>query len=238
MNEKLLPYFDERQSPVDMLILHCNAFDLDTFLYWMNEYKCSAHYYIDFDGTITRLVPEEKRAFHAGPGYWRGSDFSPNSRSVGIELRQETLGQTPYSPAQIKSLVKLSKEIVKRYKIIPQNIIGHSDIGIDRKADPGPCFPWKKLTENGLGRWPDLRKRLNCENIGEMLALIGYDTRTEDKIKFSAYAFCRHFLPQYVKIDKDIQHLVDNTGTDNYDFMNEADFIRTLQAAALAYSLK
>ena len=47
--------------------------------------KVSAHYVVDEDGTVTRLVAEEMRAWHAGESCWRGAT-NINDRSIGIEL--------------------------------------------------------------------------------------------------------------------------------------------------------
>ena len=46
------------------------------------------------------------------------------------------------------SLIKLSKFLIKKYKISPKNILGHSDTAVLRKKDPGEKFPWKYLSKN------------------------------------------------------------------------------------------
>ena len=46
---------------------------------------------------------------------------------------------------------KLSKFLIKKYKINPKNILGHSDIAPERKKDPGEKFPWKYLSKNKIG---------------------------------------------------------------------------------------
>src|SRR5258708_13696650 len=47
--------------------------------------KVSSHYVIDEHGKITQLVPEARRAWHAGVSSWEGvADI--NSRSIGIEI--------------------------------------------------------------------------------------------------------------------------------------------------------
>jgi N-acetylmuramoyl-L-alanine amidase len=63
----------------------------------------------------------------------------------------------PYSEAQVQALIALLKDITRRNEINPANIIGHSDIAPNRKLDPGPLFPWKRLAQAGLGVWPDER---------------------------------------------------------------------------------
>ena len=62
-------------------------------------------------------------------------------------------GGKNFTKEKIKSLIKLCKQIIERYKIPACNILGHSDIAPGRKVDPGPLFPWKKLAEHGVGLW-------------------------------------------------------------------------------------
>lgn len=234
MQEKLLPYFDERRTPVELLIFHCNAFNLNDFVALMHEYKTSAHYFIAEDGEITSLVPENKRAYHAGKGQWR-QNTELNACSIGIELQNKTLGQTPYPSKQISALINLSRNIINRYRILPCNIIGHSDSAPERKPDPGISFPWQKLAKQNIGIWPDKRRRSKEENIAELLARIGYDTSSPQVTQASAYAFCRRFAPQFVTCDLDVNHLVEHPLPDNFDFIKSPEFLRTLQSAALAF---
>jgi N-acetylmuramoyl-L-alanine amidase len=109
--------------------------------------EVSAHYLIDRDGTVTALVPETKRAWHAGAGEWRGlSDI--NSRSIGIEL--DNTGLHPYPEPQMAALEVLLADIRTRWPIAPEDIIWHSDMAPDRKQDPGPRFDWARLARQGL----------------------------------------------------------------------------------------
>ena len=150
--EDFLPYREPRQSAIELLVIHCNIFDKKTFLYWMNYYKTSCHYYISERGEISQLVQEEDKAYHAGIGTWRGKE-NINDRSIGIELENSTLGQTEYKKEQISALIRLSQNLIKKYNIKPENIIGHSDSAPTRKADPGLCFPWKELSKEGLNKF-------------------------------------------------------------------------------------
>lgn len=239
MPEKLLPYFEERSAPVELLVFHCNAFDLEQFCHWMHEYKTSAHYFIAEDGEITRLVPEDKCAYHAGKGFWRGKT-AINARSIGIELQNQTLGQTPYAPRQISALITLSQEIARRYDIRPENIIGHSDSAPTRKPDPGICFPWQELAQQGLGIWPaptsdNTRHNQSALPIAALLARIGYMTETSEQTQASACAFCRHFESQFITPDFDIPHLIDHVLPDNFDFMQNPQFLKMLRCVAEAY---
>lgn len=130
--------------------------------------EVSAHWLIDEQGHAEALVPEDLRAWHAGAGSWQGRD-DVNSRSIGIEISNP--GDRPFSARQMDALADLLREIMQRWNIGPEGVIGHSDMAPDRKIDPGARFDWQRLAREGLAIWP-----LNGENIplGESLTQIGY----------------------------------------------------------------
>lgn len=235
MREHLLPFYEERGRDVDMLVIHCSAYPADKVLFYLEQYKCSCHYIIEENGTVIKVVDERFSAQHGGKGFWRGSDESINRRSIGIELCHPTLGQTPYRPEQIASLIDLIKEIMRRHHIPAVNVVGHSDAAPLRKPDPGAAFPWQQLAREGIGLWFDKVQRLNENDVAKLLSVIGYDVRSEEAIKASAYAFCRRFLPKYVQVDENPQHLVEHVLPDDFDFMAQEDFLETLQAVAFVY---
>ncbi|AKH42512.1 N-acetylmuramoyl-L-alanine amidase [Altererythrobacter atlanticus] len=152
--EQPSPNWDERSLPVTMAVLHYTEMEsaeaaLDRLT--DPEAKVSAHYLVSQDGEVTRLVPEEKRAWHAGVSYWRGlRDI--NSASIGIELDNpgHALGYTNFTNAQMEALVPLLNRIVRQYDIPRANVVGHSDIAPARKIDPGELFPWEWLAEYRL----------------------------------------------------------------------------------------
>lgn len=235
MKKNLLPYFDERKTDIDMLVLH--SFATDDFVDSCIRNRVSAHYFIDTDGTITKLVEEKDRAWHAGVSSWRGIKTDINSHSIGIEVKNHDLGQSAFKTEQIESLIGLCKKIIKKYNIKPENIVGHSDIAPTRKADPGFAFPWKKLAREGIGLWYQIRNagKTKENNIAKLLGTIGYNTETPNNINASAYAFCRRFLKEYVNTDSDIRHLVDNVVNTDFNFINEEKFLNTLKAVAYTY---
>ncbi len=237
MKKELSEYYDERDTQIDMLVLHCSAQTGTEMLKVLNELKLSVHYILDENGELIQCVPEEKRAWHAGKGYWRGSEASLNSRSIGIEISSPSLGQEAYSEAQINKLIPFCKKIIRKYGIPSQNVVGHSDVAPLRKPDPGVGFPWKRLAKEGVGLWYQPRNAAKTEinDIAKLLAEIGYDTRDEKALEASAYAFCRHFLPQYVQKDADVYHLLENILPDNFNFMQEPKFVETLKAVAWSY---
>ncbi|WP_258294844.1 N-acetylmuramoyl-L-alanine amidase [Pseudosulfitobacter koreensis] len=110
-------------------------------------FEVSAHYLIAEDGTVTCMVPEHLRAWHAGAGHWAGQG-DVNSRSIGIELDND--GRRPFAEPQMQNLEALLRGILRRWSIPPEGVIGHSDMAPGRKSDPGPHFDWPRLEAAGL----------------------------------------------------------------------------------------
>ena len=123
--------------------------------------KVSSHYLIKNNGDITSIVPDPYIAWHAGISSWK-SFKSLNKNSIGIEISNpgHNFNYKKFSNKQIKSILRLSKFLIKKYKIKPQNILGHSDISPDRKKDPGEKFPWEYLAKNKIGFWHKLNNKL------------------------------------------------------------------------------
>lgn len=230
---ELLPYFDERPNgaKVKTLVIHCSAQSAREMIEVLRKRELSAHYIIDFDGTVYQLVSEQKRAWHAGQSKWRKMDML-NRYSVGIELSSTTLGQSAYQPAQIKSLIKLSRQIIRHYQIPVTNVVAHSDIAPTRKPDPGIAFPWEYLAYKGVGAWYDLADAAKvAENdVATLLKTIGYDTVD---LPAASYAFCRHFAPTAVAEDNDVYHLVENVYPKN--FVLSKEYLPILKAVAYKY---
>lgn len=93
------------------------------------------------------------------PSAWGGRS-NLNDTAIGIELVNEASvsdGQfdfVPYHPEQLAALEQLSQDILRRYPdITPTHVLGHSDISIGRKSDPGAAFPWHSLHQAGIGAW-------------------------------------------------------------------------------------
>ena len=168
--------------------------------------RVSAHYLIDEDGTVTRLVAEEKRAWHAGISSWRGrSDI--NGASIGIELVNpgHEFGYRPFPESQMAALEELAKGILGRHPIPPRHVIGHSDVAPLRKQDPGELFDWPRLARAGIGFGPDFSAQAaarppNLREIQSSLAAIGYfcpQSGAQDAATTAAIlAFQRHFRPE------------------------------------------
>lgn len=166
--------------------------------------KVSAHYMIERDGQVFQLVPEQRRAWHAGVASWNGAR-DINDRSIGIELVNpgHEFGYISFPEAQMRSLIALAEDILARHPIPSHRVLGHSDVAPQRKQDPGELFDWPRLAASGLGIWPEPARAPNhtpdAAWFQRELAAIGYnlpihgtwDTATCQVMT----AFQRHFQP-------------------------------------------
>ena len=127
--------------------------------------EVSSHYFIKNNGDIVLLVPDSYIAWHAGKSSWRNYE-SLNKHSIGIEISNpgHQFNYKIFSKKQISSILSLSKFLIKKYKISLKNILGHSDIAVLRKKDPGEKFPWEYLSKNKIGLWHKLSKQELTKN--------------------------------------------------------------------------
>jgi N-acetylmuramoyl-L-alanine amidase len=153
------PNFDARTAPPDILVLHYTGMKtgpeaLDRLR--DPEAKVSSHYMVEEDGRIFRLVPEERRAWHAGASFWKG-ERNINGVSIGVEIVNpgHEFGYRPFPDVQIAAVIALVADIRSRWTIGDDRIVGHADVAPGRKDDPGELFPWKRLAEAGHGLWAD-----------------------------------------------------------------------------------
>ncbi len=137
--------------------------------------EVSAHWLIHENGQTEALVPEDRRAWHAGAGAWQGRD-DVNSRSIGIELVNP--GNEPFPEPQMAALERLLAQIMARWGIGPAGVIGHSDMAPGRKIDPGPRFDWARLALQGLAVWPAPSPVAEAP-LAESLTRIGYPDAPE-----------------------------------------------------------
>ena len=189
--------------------------------------KVSCHYFIKRNGSIILMVPEIFTAWHAGISNWK-KDKLLNKSSIGIEISNKghQYGYQKYSKHQIKSLIKLSLYLIKKYNIKQSNILGHSDISFDRKKDPGEKFPWEYLSKKKIGIWHKISKKKLEKNRKKKISIsdrkeffkilynIGYFFKNKKKFeKFKLVkSFQRHFRQSLVngKIDQECIFIAKN----------------------------
>ncbi|MBF0392751.1 MAG: N-acetylmuramoyl-L-alanine amidase [Alphaproteobacteria bacterium] len=189
-------------QPVDMLVLHYTGMRTaeDALARLCDPLaKVSAHWVIDEAGTVWRLVPEDRRAWHAGLARWRDAT-DVNGRSIGIELVNpgHEWGYRPFPEPQMAALIELARGILARHPIPPANVVGHSDVAPTRKQDPGELFDWPRLARQGVGRWPVAPapfRPLSGDQARDLLAGLGWDVTD---MPAALTAFQRHFRPARV----------------------------------------
>jgi N-acetylmuramoyl-L-alanine amidase len=202
------PNQDDRPAgePIDMLLLHYTgmrraAEAIDRLRDPVA--RVSSHYVVEEDGLVWQLVPEERRAFHAGISHWRGHTLL-NGRTIGIEIVNpgHEWGYRPFPALQMAAVCDLCLGILSRHPIPARNVIGHSDVAPDRKDDPGELFDWRGLAANGVGLWPGPDGD-PVADVTAALAAIGY--RTDLPLDVLLRAFQRHWRPEKVDGLPDIQ---------------------------------
>lgn len=207
------PNFDARTKVPDMLVLHYTGMQTgEAALARLCDpaAEVSAHYLVEEDGRIFRLVAEERRAWHAGRSFWKG-ETGVNHASIGIEIVNpgHEFGYRPFPEAQIAAVIALVTDIRTRWDIEDSRILGHSDVAPERKEDPGELFPWKQLADAGHGIWaeadpaPGDPLAEGAEGVGVFalqagLTRLGYDCaptgKFDQKTRDTVTAFQRHWV--------------------------------------------
>jgi N-acetylmuramoyl-L-alanine amidase len=184
--------------------------------------KVSSHYFIKKNGEILNLIPDNYIAWHAGKSRWKKKNFL-NKNSIGIEIQNpgHSFNYPNFSEKQIVALKKLLRFLMKKYKVLKKNVLGHSDIAPDRKKDPGEKFPWHRLSKGGFCIWHKLKKKnlekfrkLSLSNFDKKIFInnlnkIGYNCdkgySNDVKQRLLTIAFQRRFRQELVdgKIDKE-----------------------------------
>lgn len=207
---------DDRQP--DMILLHYTGMESEErALSWLcnRESNVSCHYLVRENGGVVQMVPEARRAWHAGKSFWSG-ETDVNSLSIGVEIANggHPAGLPDYPAVQIEAVIALCRDIAARWKIAPERVLGHSDVAPVRKVDPGEKFPWDALHAAGVGHYVEPvavqggrffqqgDSGQPVEALQSMLSLYGY------KIEISGTycaategvvaAFQRHFRPARV----------------------------------------
>ena len=214
------PNFDERTGLAlpDMIVLHYTGMQFShEAVHRLCDPKArvSSHYVVMENGSILQLVPEVKRAWHAGISSWCG-DSDINSRSIGIEICNpgHDFGYPEFPARQIAAVITLCRAILTRNIIRPENVVAHSDVAPSRKQDPGEKFPWKRLAQSQIGLWVEpvpiskgsvLQRDDSGDEVTQLQKALGdygyginvngtYDRETQEAVT----AFQRHFRPARV----------------------------------------
>ena len=206
---------------VDMIVLHYTGMKsaaeaIDRLC--DPEARVSSHYVVEEDGLVHRLVPEARRAWHAGVSHWRGREVL-NGNSIGVEIVNpgHEWGYRPFPVLQMASVCDLCLEILSRHDVPARNIVAHSDVAPDRKQDPGELFDWRGLARNGVGIWPEgvadlgdtgaLREAAELRPVRAALNGIGYRVDAEGGIdamlRTVLRAFQRHWRPESITGEAD-----------------------------------
>ena len=186
--------------------------------------KLSCHYFIKNNGETLVMVPDLYVAWHAGKSQWKNYRLL-NKNSIGVEINNpgHESNYKKFSKKQVKSIIKLSEILIKKYKIKSKNILGHSDIAPERKNDPGEKFPWKQLAKRGIGLWHSIsiqslkkNRKIKLDKNSEKifydnLSKIGYITKNSEYSKNRKFnncvvkAFQRRFRQELIngKVDKE-----------------------------------
>ena len=203
----------------DILLLHYTGMpSAEGAQAWLctPESQVSSHYLVHEDGGVVQMVPESRRAWHAGKSVW-GGETDINSRSIGIEIANagHPAGLPDFPEKQIQSVIELCRECVNRHGIAPERVLAHSDVAPIRKLDPGENFPWKALHEGGVGHWVEPApisggrffqrgdQGQPIEALQSMLSLYGYGIEISGEFCLQTEgvvaAFQRHF--RQAKVD-------------------------------------
>ncbi|MCH9808018.1 MAG: N-acetylmuramoyl-L-alanine amidase [Alphaproteobacteria bacterium] len=204
-------------KPTILLMHYTGMESCEKAIDWLSrpESKVSCHYVIDTDGTIIQMVGERMRAWHAGVASWRG-ERDVNSASIGIEIHNPGHGKDyrDFPDRQMQAVSALSKEIIARWGIAPERVLGHSDVAPGRKIDPGERFDWAGLAAAGIGRWvepeplgPLIESHSRQPGAGDvahvqrLLASYGYGVAVDgvwgEACRTVLSAFQLHFRPQH-----------------------------------------
>lgn len=202
------PNFDARVRPPDMILMHYTGMQSgEAALSRLTDpdAKVSAHYLVEEDGRVFSLVPEERRAWHAGTSFWKG-ERDVNGCSIGIEIVNpgHEFGYRAFPEAQIEAVIALTADIRERWDVRDARIIGHADVAPERKEDPGELFPWKRLAEAGHGLWaepppapgPPLAEGAEGTGVFALqagLTRLGYDSAPSGRYDAATAAIVRAF---------------------------------------------
>ena len=207
------PNFGPRRGGVapDMVVLHYTGMDTaEAAIARLADpaSEVSAHYLVDLDGRVVRMVGEEMRAWHAGSASWGGvADI--NSRSIGIEIANpgRELGYPPFPEPQIAALEALLGDVLARHAIAPERVLGHACVAPGRKGDPGEKFDWRRLARRGVSVWLDPEAAepgvADAARFQSAARRFGYDAPDSGEWCAPTRAVWRAFLMRFLPFEAD-----------------------------------
>lgn len=144
---------------IDRIVIHAMDGTLAGTEAWFHKAGRSpptaTHYLVGRDGAVVQMVPDGKRAIHAGSPlepYW-------NDRSLGIEHEvrltpwrgREHFPLAEWTDAMIEASAEVTAILCRTFSIPVdrQHIVGHSEVphraSDSFHSDPGPDFPWDRF---------------------------------------------------------------------------------------------
>lgn len=166
ITDKITPNIGPEEIPVEFLVLHYTACDINKTLeiFLSREMKVSSQFVIDFNGDCYDLGNfyhgPIRRGAHAGVSKisCEGKEFTGlNANSIGIEIVNVNGNIFPYTEEQYSTLKELVSHLQARFPALSSasRIIGHEHIaGFRGKCDPGLKFDWKRFF-NSLNMEPE-----------------------------------------------------------------------------------
>lgn len=205
MRRQFSPNFEPRADDkmVSLVVLHYTGMTSgQAAVDWLcnPNSKVSCHYLVDEDGSIVQMVDESDRAWHAGVSSWHG-EIDVNSVSIGIEIQNKghSAGSPSFPAEQMASVAALTRDIMERHALGPQQVVGHSDIAPGRKIDPGEAFDWDSLAAQGIGQTVRVKadKSLTTLETQQHLRKLGYAIEStgmnDEQTRIVVKAFQRRF---------------------------------------------
>lgn len=169
----------------EFVVMHYTAgSSAESSIAWLTRpaARASAHVVVARDGSITQLVPFNRRAWHAGRSQWE-SRTGLNAWSFGIELDNMGALQrhldgwhsawgTRVDDAEVMEAAHRNGGPVRGWHTFSpvqleaaaevanllvrhyglRDVLGHDDIAPSRKTDPGPAFPMRSFRARVMGR--------------------------------------------------------------------------------------
>lgn len=135
------------------IVLHTTEGKWPSDLQWLcnpqvdRKYQpVSCHYVISPRSHIHQIVPDDRRAWHAGTGSYLGiTDW--NNASLGIEISHKR--GDPWPDGIWDVTAELCKMLIDKYAIRQSMVVAHRWIAPDRRSDPSD------MSDVGLVAWID-----------------------------------------------------------------------------------